>query len=134
LEFQTFLARFLDAWSQSSLEELSGMICDSYQAREITSTGEVLDFGYEESIQGWKQGFQFVRERESEWVLKTVSTIPLRDDETMAVISASMIIDGQLLETANLFFDTFKEKDGEWKLVRSYVEAGIQREQVTTAP
>lgn len=51
-------------------------------------------------------------------------TSSLREDESMAVISASMNINGKLLETASLFFDTFKKVDGKWMLVRSYVEAG----------
>jgi hypothetical protein len=134
MEFKSFLNQFLNAWFRSSLDEMSGMISHTYQAREITSTGEILDFGYEESIEGWKQGFQFVIETESEWVLKTVSIMQLRENEVLAVISASMIIDGKPLETANIFFDTFKHENGEWKLVRSYVEAGVRVDQVPTSP
>ncbi|RIW37298.1 flavoprotein [Bacillus salacetis] len=133
MDFQTFLDQFLDSWSHSNLEELSNMIAEDYQAREITSDGELVDFGYEQSIEGWKQGFQFVKESGSEWVLKTLSTMPLRDNEVMAIISASMIIDGYPLETANIFFDTFKQTEEGWILSRSYVEAGARVDLVKTA-
>ncbi|WP_421378432.1 nuclear transport factor 2 family protein [Bacillus salacetis] len=129
MEFHTFLQQFLNAWSRSSLDELSEMISHTYQAREITPNGEISDFGYEESIEGWKQGFQFVQESKSEWMLEILSTLPLREDESMAIISASIKVDGKPMETANIFFDTFRHSDGEWKLVRSYVEAGVKMDQ-----
>jgi hypothetical protein len=123
--FNLFLDQFLTAWSSSSLEKLQALISRDYQAREF-SRGEILDFGYEESIGGWEQGFQFVNENQAEWQLKTMSTIPLREDETMAVISATLIIDGNPIDTANLFFNTYKSINNEWKLVRSYIEAGVK--------
>ncbi|SDJ65546.1 hypothetical protein [Sediminibacillus albus] len=53
--------------------------------------------------------------------------IPLRTDQAMAIISATLIINGEQLETANLFFNTFERgrESQEWKLVRSYIEAGV---------
>ena len=37
-----------------------------------------------------------------------------------------MVINGKLLDTGNLFIDTFKMVNNqEWKLVRSYIEAGV---------
>lgn len=125
MSFESFLDQFLTAWSTSSLEELQALISRDYQAREF-SRGEILDFGYEESIEGWEQGFQFVRENEADWQLNTMSTIPLREDETMAIISATLIIEGKPIGTANLFFNTYKTIDSEWKLVRSYIEAGVK--------
>lgn len=123
--FESFLDQFLSAWSRSSLEELQAFISTEYQAREF-SRGEILDFGYEESIEGWEQGFQFVRENQAEWQLKTMSTIPLREDETMAIISATLHIEGKPIGTANLFCNTYKLYGNEWKLVRSYIEAGVK--------
>jgi hypothetical protein len=123
--FNSFLDQFLTAWSTSSLEKLQGLISKDYQAREF-SRGEILDFGYEESIEGWEQGFRFVKENQAEWQLKTMSTIPLRQDETMVIISATLIIEGNPIETANLFFNTYKNIGNEWKLVRSYIEAGVK--------
>jgi hypothetical protein len=134
MNFQTFLHQFLDSWSNSNLEKLSSMISKDYQAREITSEGKIIDFGYGESVEGWKQGFHFVKESGSEWVLKTISTMPLRKDEAMAVISASLIIEGNPISTANLFFDTFKQTEEGWRLSRSYVEAGVSVDNVTAAP
>ncbi|MFJ5769640.1 hypothetical protein [Psychrobacillus sp. NPDC093180] len=44
----------------------------------------------------------------------------------MAIISATLVIQGKSLETGNLFFQTFKKNSiHEWKLARSYIEAGI---------
>ena len=101
------------------------IISKDYQAREVTG-GKIVDFGYEESIQGWDQGFQFVKENNAEWVLNEVSNIALRDDEYMVILSAGLRIKGEMLDTANLFFDTFKREDGgNWKMIRSYTEAGI---------
>ncbi|WP_407272894.1 hypothetical protein [Radiobacillus sp. PE A8.2] len=45
----------------------------------------------------------------------------------MAVIWASLNIDGKPVETANLFFQTFRKTDGDWRLIRSYIEAGVPR-------
>jgi len=50
----------------------------------------------------------------------------LRVDETLVIISATMILQGRSLDTANLFFQTFKKDTyNGWKLIRSYIEAGI---------
>ena len=123
--FSIFLDTFLDAWRTSSLVELKELIAQEYQGREIAG-GDISDFGYEESVNGWKQGFDFAKENNAQWNIKVVSILPLREDELMAIISATLVIQGKSLETANLFFDTFKQfYNGDWKLVRSYIEAGI---------
>jgi hypothetical protein len=123
--FRHFLNTYLDAWRNSSLTKMQVLISDYYKAREI-SGGDVIDFGLEESIKGWEQGFNFVRENNAQWVLNELSVLPLRNDEILAIISATMVIQGKSLETANLFFQTFKKnRNDEWKLVRSYIEAGI---------
>ncbi|MGF2616495.1 nuclear transport factor 2 family protein [Rossellomorea aquimaris] len=126
MKFESFIEDFMEIWSSSDLERLAAAMSRDYKAREVTSNGEIVDFGYEESIQGWEQGFSYAKESGSKWLLKTLWTTSLRDDEAMAIISASMIIDGKPLETANLFFDTFKKIDGKWLLIRSYVEAGVK--------
>ncbi|WP_246096920.1 hypothetical protein [Psychrobacillus soli] len=44
----------------------------------------------------------------------------------MAILSATLIIQGKSLGTANLFFQTFKKNSiNDWELIRSYIEAGI---------
>jgi hypothetical protein len=123
--FDVSLEEFLAAWKKSSITEMERFISLDYQAREI-SHGEVLDFGCEESIEGWKQGFQFVRENEAQWEINELFTLPLREDEILTVLSATINIKGKTMETANIFFDTFKNIEGAgWKLVRSYIEASV---------
>ena len=123
--FSIFLDTFLDAWRTSSLMDLKDLISQEYQGREIAG-GDISDFGYEESVVGWKQGFNFAKENNAQWNIKVVSIIPLRKDEIMAVLSATLVIQGKSLETANLFFNTFKKINNiDWKLVRSYIESGI---------
>ena len=123
--FSIFLDTYLDAWRNSSLVDLKELISPSYEAREITG-GKIDDFGYDESLNGWEQGFNFAKESNAQWNIRIVSILPLREDETMAILSATMVIQGESLETANLFFQTFKKyNQGDWKLVRSYIEAGI---------
>lgn len=123
--FRTFLDTYLDAWRTSSLEELKGLISQSYEAREITS-GNIVDFGYEESVNGWEQGFNFVKGNNAQWNIEEISIFPLREGETMVILSATILIQGKSLDTANLFFETFKRNGtDDWKLIRSYIEAGI---------
>lgn len=132
--FRQFLDTYLNVWRTSSLTELKDLISIDYQAREIRG-GELIDFGYEESIQGWEHGFHFVQENNAQWILKEISIIPLRDDERLVILSATMTINGKSLETANLFFQTFKRNNiGDWKLVRSYIEAGISNAQNGVRP
>ena len=123
--FLGFLDTYLDAWRNSSIVDLRDLISQDYKAREIAGR-DIVDFGYEESVNGWEQGFNFANENNAEWKIKVVSILPLREDETMAILSATMIIQGKALGTANLFFQTFKkDSNNDWKLVRSYIEAGI---------
>lgn len=101
------------------------LISKDYKAREI-SAGEVVDFGYEQSIAGWEQGFNFAKREENSWDLNEVSIIPLREDEVMAILSATLIIDGKRLENVSLFFQTFKKQENDdWTLIRSYIETGV---------
>jgi hypothetical protein len=126
--FRRFLDTFLDIWRSSSIDGLKDFISKDYQAREITE-GEIVDFGFEESVQGWEQGFNFVKENNAQWKLYEISIMPLKDNEVMAVIFATMVIGGKSLATGNLFFYTFKKDHSEnWKLIRSYIEAGIANE------
>jgi transcriptional regulator of heat shock response len=128
--FRQFFEIFLDAWKHSSIRKLEKLISNEYQAREITG-GVIVDFGYEESISGWKQGFAFVNANQAQWEVNEISVIPLRENEILAVLSATIIMDGKTMETMNLFFNTFKKLEGSgWKLIRSYIEAGVPIENV----
>ncbi|TKD72437.1 flavoprotein [Pseudalkalibacillus hwajinpoensis] len=124
--FQEFLDEFLSSWRRSSIDELKSYISESYQAREVTSQSEVYDFHYEESIQGWEQAFHAFEKDGTVWVLEQVAVTPLRRNEMLAIIHASIKVDGEQSETGNVFFDTFRKGvQGNWKLVRSYIEAGV---------
>ncbi|MGM9988534.1 MAG: flavoprotein [Bacillaceae bacterium] len=128
--FRKFLDAFLESWRTSSLTEIRDLISKNYKGREITG-GEIIDFEFEESILGWEQGFNFVKENNAQWDLSEISITQLRVDEILVIISATIVIQGEGLNSANLFFDTFK-KDGanDWKLIRSYIEAGIPIENI----
>jgi hypothetical protein len=131
-DFRLFFDHYLRVWSESSLEEMKELISKDYQAREIRGD-QIDDFGYEESVKGWEQGFLYVTENEGAWELKELAVIPLKGDEVMAILTASIILKGERLGTANLFFDTFKkEKEGSWKQARSYVETGIPPERISS--
>ncbi len=121
--FNRFLDEYLTVWRNSSLPELKMMISGEYQAREITN-GKISDFGYDESIRGWEQGFNFVKGNKGSWELTVIDRIKIREHEVMAIILARLVLDGKSMETSNLFFQTFTYDFG-WKLIRSYIEAGI---------
>lgn len=123
--FSRFLDTYLNVWRDSSITGLKDFISEEYKAREITG-GTIEDFGYKESLNGWEQGFQFAKETNAQWKIHVVSILPLRENETMAILSASLVNNGKSLDTANLFFQTFQRNNSsDWKLVRSYIEAGI---------
>jgi hypothetical protein len=128
--FRKFLDTYLDIWRSSSITELRDLISKDYKGREITN-GEIVDFGFEESILGWEQGFNFVKENNAHWELNEISIIPISVDERLVIISATMVLHGKSLNTVNLFFQTFKKGSSEdWKLIRSYIEAGISKENI----
>ncbi|WP_202406376.1 flavoprotein [Pontibacillus yanchengensis] len=129
--FRESLEHFKQIWRESSLEELKQVMSMDYQAREVRGD-EIVDFGYDQSIMGWEQGFDYVGGTENvEWDIKEVGVLPLKEEECMAILSATIRQDGTSLETANLFFHTFQQnEEGDWKLVRSYIEAGITKENI----
>ncbi|HYK72054.1 MAG TPA: flavoprotein [Pseudoneobacillus sp.] len=131
-EFNDFFNRYIEIWKSSSFIELKEMISKDYQAREITGK-DIIDFGYEESITGWEQAFTYFKNKDSQWILNEIATIPLREEEIMVIVAASLIIEGKTLETSNLFFQTFRREDNnDWKLVRSYIEARIYTENINS--
>ncbi|SDL63662.1 Catechol 2,3-dioxygenase [Sediminibacillus halophilus] len=129
-EFEQYLESYLDAWRNFSLEALQKHISNDYQAREARGS-EVVDFGYQQSLEGWEQAFKQLKES-AEWVLTVHAKISTGENVAIAIISATLIIEGKPLDTANLFFDVFqrKSKQAEWKMVRSYIEAGIPCKQL----
>ncbi|MGD6873624.1 flavoprotein [Sutcliffiella horikoshii] len=128
--FRKFLNIYLDAWRSSSIDGMRNIISKDYKAREI-SYGNIIDFGFEESINGWEQGFSFAKENNAEWELNEIAIIPLRTDETLVILSATMILQGKSIDSAHLFFQTFKkEESNSWKLIRSYIEAGISLDNI----
>ncbi|GAA0488297.1 hypothetical protein GCM10008986_12430 [Salinibacillus aidingensis] len=126
--FRKFLQTYLEVWRNSSLTDIKEMISKDYQAREI-SNGELADFGYKEAITGWEQGFTYAKQEGHKWDVNAVSIIPLRQDEVMAILSATLIMNGKKLDNVSLFFQTFKRNENnDWKLIRSYIEAGVPNE------
>lgn len=127
--FRASLESFLESWRNSSLADLRQFISIDYKGREIAS-GEIVDFGYEESIKGWEQGFNYVLENNADWNVKEIAIIPIKVDENLVILSATINVNGISIGTSNLFFETFKKDktNGIWKLVRSYVETGIINE------
>ena len=127
--FQTFLESFVESWENFLIADFKRIISIDYQAREVRN-GEIFDFGYDESIQGWEHAFNEFRDKDVQWVLKEKSVIQLKENEVMSILSASLIVEGKPLETANLFFQIFRMENDGWKLVRSYIEAGLPRRYV----
>ncbi|QTM99753.1 flavoprotein [Sediminibacillus dalangtanensis] len=124
---------YLDAWRNFSLVELQKHISNDYQARESRGS-EILDFGYQQSLEGWEQAFTQLKES-AEWVLTVHAKISTGENVVIAIIYATLIIEGKPLDTANLCFDVFQRKTNqdEWKMVRSYIEAGIPCNQLQFA-
>ena len=123
--FRAFLDNYLESWRSSSLDEMKEAISKEYKAREVLD-GYIHDFGYEESIKGWEQGFKFAKENNAQWDLKDVAIMPLKENENMVIISASLVCNGKRMETSNLFMQTFRlDEHDNWLLIRSYIEAGI---------
>ncbi len=129
-DFDQCLESYLDAWRRFSLNELQTYISNDYQARE-SRDGEIVDFGYEQSLEGWAQAFQQLTGF-AEWNLTVHEKINTGENEAIAIISATLEIEGKPLDTANLFFNAFKRNtmQDEWKMVRSYIEAGIPCDQL----
>ncbi|ASK61143.1 hypothetical protein CFK37_02515 [Virgibacillus phasianinus] len=60
----------------------------------------------------------------SRW--RGITRCKVKDDEIVAILSATLNVDGKMMKTANLFFDTFKKtNEVSWELIRSYIETGV---------
>ncbi|RDY72519.1 flavoprotein, partial [Halobacillus trueperi] len=95
------------------------------EAREIRH-GELVDYSYEESIEGWHQAFEHFKDQNMDWIYTDHSVTQLNENTQLAAFWVSIRLNGEILGTSNLFFDTFEKRDGEWQLVRCYIEAGVQ--------
>lgn len=127
--FRQFFDYYQEIWKICNFDGMKALISKDYQAREITKN-VCDDFGYEESLKGWREGFSFVQHNHGQWDLFEIGVIPLGKDEYMGILAASIVIGGKSLQNANLFFETFTYQDEEWKRVRSYIETGIPAEQL----
>lgn len=123
--FNDSYEKYKMAWRNFSLEGMKPFISKDYHAREIRGE-EIVDFGYKESLEGWKQAFDYFSDKQAKWLLTDINSIALKEDEVMVISSASLEVDGTPLETANLFFETFKKSGQEWEMVRSYIETRIR--------
>lgn len=122
--FNDSYQNFKKAWESFSLEELEKFISKDYTAREIQD-GKNVDFGYRESIEGWTQAFEYFSDMDAEWHITDIGFIPVKEDEMMAILFATLTVDGEAMKTANLFFDTFKQTKDGWEMIRSYIETGV---------
>ncbi|MCA1009564.1 flavoprotein [Halobacillus halophilus] len=124
--FYSFLHEYLHNWKHLNSDYMRSVISEDLIAREIQQ-GKAEDYGYEDSVEGWSHSFEYFKDQEMEWVLIPQSIIPLKPNERMAIIRATLTMNGKLVETSNLFFQTFAldPESHEWKLERTYVETGI---------
>ncbi|WP_181347185.1 flavoprotein [Thalassobacillus sp. CUG 92003] len=126
-EFAPFFQTFKERAKQGDIAYLKSVISKDLAARE-NRHGSIIDYGYEESIEGWGQAFDFFADQDMQWVYTDHSTIQLKVGEVMATFWISLVLDGKKSETANLFVNTYQKDpmSGEWKLVRTYIEAGVE--------
>ncbi|MEC0303773.1 nuclear transport factor 2 family protein [Terribacillus saccharophilus] len=122
--FHTFLNRYLLGWKAADLHFMKNFIDDSFQGIEVRD-GKITTHGKDASVTGWSHAFNYFKNKEMEWILSPISVLPLNENEIMAIIRATMTLDGKLIDTSNLFFQTFSCENGVWKLIRTYEETGV---------
>ncbi|WP_139193204.1 nuclear transport factor 2 family protein [Terribacillus saccharophilus] len=122
--FHTFLDRYLSRWKAADLHFMENLIDDSFQGIEVRD-GKITTHGKEASVTGWSHAFNYFKNKDMEWILSPISILPLNEKEILAIVRATMTLDGKLIKTSNLFFQTFSYKNGEWKLIRTYEETGV---------
>ncbi|SDP11764.1 hypothetical protein ACJA3J_01410 [Halobacillus sp. SY10] len=125
MDFQTFYEEYKRRASQHDLVYLKKVTSRNLEAREIRH-GELVDYSYEESIEGWHQAFEHFKDQNMDWIYTDHSVTQLNENTQLAAFWVSIRLNGEILGTSNLFFDTFEKRDGEWQLVRCYIEAGVQ--------
>lgn len=123
-DFPTFIKGYLTKWKAADLDFMEKVIDNSFNGIEIRD-GIASTHGKEASVTGWSQAFTYFKDKDMEWILSPISILPLNENEMMAIIRATMTLEGKLIDTSNLFFQTFTWKSGEWKLIRTYEETGV---------
>ncbi|MFP7479385.1 hypothetical protein [Terribacillus saccharophilus] len=123
-DFHTFLQQYLSSWKAANLDFMKIVIDESFKGIEIRD-GIASTHGKEASVTGWSQAFTYFKDKDMEWILSPTTILPLNENEMMAIIRATMTLEGKLIDTSNLFFQTFSSKSGEWKLIRTYEETGV---------
>ncbi|QXE02835.1 flavoprotein [Terribacillus sp. DMT04] len=123
-DFHVFINHYLAKWKAADVEFIENLIDDTFQGMEVRD-GSISSYGKESSVTGWKQAFAYFKDKKMEWVLTPISILPLNEKDIMAIIKATMTLDGKLIKTSNLFFQTFTMKNGKWRLIRSYEETGV---------
>ncbi|WP_079525347.1 hypothetical protein [Halobacillus hunanensis] len=86
--------QFKDRSSQHDLTYLRKVISRDLEAREIRD-GEVTDYSYQESIEGWKQASDHFADMDMEWKYTDHSITKLKDDEWLASFYLSPVIEGE---------------------------------------
>jgi hypothetical protein len=95
----------------ADVEFMEDIFDETFQGMEVRD-GSISSYGKESSVTGWKQAFAYFKDKKMEWVLTPISILSLNEEEIMAIIRATMILSGKLIETSNLFFQTFAKKNG----------------------
>lgn len=125
MEFQSFYETFKQHARQQDLDFLKETLSDQLVAREIRQD-EVIDYSYEASIEGWKQAFEHFKNKDMTWIYTDHSLTKLKENEWLASFWVSIELEGELLGSSNLFFNTYKKENDTWQLIRTYIEAGVQ--------
>jgi hypothetical protein len=104
-DFHVFIKHYLAKWKSADIKFIEEIIDETFQGVEVRD-GSLSHYEKELSVTGWKQAFAYFKDKKMEWVLTPISILSLNDRETMAIIRATMTLDGKLIETSNLFFQT----------------------------
>ncbi|MGI8316347.1 hypothetical protein [Halobacillus mangrovi] len=125
MEFHSYYGTFKERARKQDLDFLKETISDQLVVREIRQD-EVIDYSYEDSIEGWKQAFGHFQDKDMTWIYTDHCLTELKENEWLASFWVSIELEGELLGSSNLFFNTYKKEKDTWQLVRTYIEAGVE--------
>jgi 3-keto-L-gulonate-6-phosphate decarboxylase len=59
-----------------------------------------------------------MKQNQAQWILTDRGIFTLRENEMTVILQATILIDGKMIDTGNLFVETFKKqgekKNGNW--------------------
>ncbi|WLD94750.1 hypothetical protein [Alkalihalobacillus sp. AL-G] len=125
--FDQFFQKYQTNWGNGFLSGIREVLSPEFSAREIYRSEDnykIQDYGYSESVEGWRQAFDNFSDKKVEWQFVEETKMQLRDDEVLVMFWVWPVINGKDPLTAHLYTNTFK-KQKEWTLLRSYIEASV---------